>query len=187
MRDAFYAPHELIELGVKAHPTVRLSRKASLYGAERIEIAAHARIDDFCILSAGAGGIRIGRNVHVGAASHLIGAGPIELCDFATVSGRVSIYSSNDDYSGAHMTNPTLPLATRRVDISPVSVGRYAIVGCGAVILPGAHLGEGCAIGALSLVCESVPAWKIAVGQPARIVGDRQRGLLRLAPGPSDG
>ena len=44
---------------------VRVSNRASFYGAEQISIGDGSRIDDFVVLSAGAGGISIGRNVHV--------------------------------------------------------------------------------------------------------------------------
>lgn len=37
---------------------VRLSTRASICGAPRIALGSHVRIDDFCVLSAGMGGIR---------------------------------------------------------------------------------------------------------------------------------
>ena len=57
---------------------LRVSEKASFYGVPRISLGDHTRIDDFCVLSAGSGGIRIGRNVHVAVYTSLIGAGAID-------------------------------------------------------------------------------------------------------------
>ena len=88
---------------------VRVSDRASFHGVSRIRLGDDVRIDDFCVLSAGAGGIHIGSHVHVAVYSCMIGAGRITLGDFANISSRVSIYSSSDDYSGASMTNPTIP------------------------------------------------------------------------------
>jgi galactoside O-acetyltransferase len=68
---------------------LRVSDKASFYGASRIELGDHTRIDDFCVLSAGTGGIQIGRHVHVAVYTSLIGAGRIELGDFCNLSSRV--------------------------------------------------------------------------------------------------
>src|SRR5450830_2108043 len=88
---------------------VQISDKSSFYGIEQINIGSNVCIDDFCVLSAGEGGIFIHNNTHIAVYSSLIGAGKITLSDFCNISSRVSIYASNDDYSGAAMTNPTVP------------------------------------------------------------------------------
>ena len=88
---------------------VKLSDKASYYNCKEIRLGSNVRVDDFCVLSAGIGGIDIGNYIHIAVFSTLIGAGNITLSDFCNISSRVSIYSSNDDYSGASMTNPTVP------------------------------------------------------------------------------
>ncbi len=159
---------------------VKVSDRASFYGASRITLGDEVRIDDFCVLSAGAGGIEIGQHVHVAVYSSLIGAGKITLGDFCNVSSRVSIYSSSDDYSGATMSNPTVADEFKRVHHADVGVGRHVIIGCGSVILPGVTLGEGVAIGALSLVKESCAPFGIYAGNPARRLRERERGLLEL-------
>ncbi len=159
---------------------VLISDRASFYGASRISIGAHSRIDDFCVLSAGAGGIAIGQHVHIAVYSSLIGAGRIQLDDFCNVSSRVSIYSSSDDYSGLSMTNPTVPEQFTGVEHADVVLDRHVIVGAGSVILPGVHLQEGVAIGALSLVKGSCDAFGIYAGNPAKRVKERSRDLLSI-------
>jgi dTDP-4-amino-4,6-dideoxy-D-glucose acyltransferase len=86
-----------------------LSDKASYYNCKNISIGSNTRIDDFSVLSAGDGGIEIGEYVHLAIGTSLIGAGKIFVQDFAGLSSRVSVYSSNDDYSGQFLTNPTVP------------------------------------------------------------------------------
>ena len=159
---------------------VRISDRASFHGASRITLGDDVRIDDFCVFSAGAGGIVIGQHVHVAAFTSLIGAGKITLCDFSNVSSRVSIYSSSDDYSGATMSNPTIPETYKAVQHADVFIGRHVIIGCGSVVLPGVRLEDGVAIGALSLVKESCSAFGIYAGNPARRLRERERGLLDL-------
>ena len=159
---------------------VQISDKASFYGVGRIALGNNVRIDDFCVLSAGAGGISIGQHVHIAVYSSLIGAGKISLSDFCNVSSRVSIYSSSDDYSGATMTNPTVPSEYTGVTHADVFLGRHVIVGSGSVILPGVTLEVGVAVGALSLVTKSCTAFGIYSGNPARRISDRKRDLLEL-------
>jgi len=178
---SFYSRDELESLGL-AHvgSQVLLSRRAVIYNPARISIGSNVRIDDFCLLSAGDGGIEIGDFVHIAVYCSLIGAGRITLQDFSGLSSRVSVYSSNDDYSGAHLTNPTVPAPFTGVSHADVLIGRHAIVGAGAVILPGITLGEGVAVGALSLVTKSCEGFGVYSGVPARRIRSRGQGLLEL-------
>jgi dTDP-4-amino-4,6-dideoxy-D-glucose acyltransferase len=157
-----------------------ISDKASFYGTERITIGDNVRIDDFCVLAAGRGGINIGSYVHIAVGSSLIGAAQIIMCDFSGLSSRVSIYSSSDDYSGATLTNPTVPAEFTGVTHATVNIGKHVIVGSGSVILPGVTLEEGVAIGALSLITRTCDAFGIYTGNPARKISERKRDLLEL-------
>ena len=159
---------------------VQISDRASLYGVSRITLDNDIRIDDFCVISAGVGGIRIGSNVHIAVGASLIGGGTITLCDFVGISSRVSIYSSNDDYSGLYMTGPTLPAQFINVRHADVFVDKHVIVGSGSVILPGVILEEGVAVGALSLVSQKCDAFGIYAGNPLRRIRERKRNLLDL-------
>lgn len=176
-----YSEAELRGLGF-AHVgrDVRLDRSVRLFGIERISIGDHCRIDSFCILSAGAGGIAIGRNVHVAAYCAMVGRGRIELGDFANLSQRCSIFSSSDDYTGAAMTNPTIPEEFTQVTHAPVRLGRHVIMGCGSVVLPGVTIGIGAAMGALTLIRHDVPDFAIMAGNPARQLRERARTMLEL-------
>ena len=54
---SYYLEDELKALGFRSlGEGIRLSRKASVYGAQRISIGSYVRIDDFCVLSA----VRVG-------------------------------------------------------------------------------------------------------------------------------
>lgn len=159
---------------------VQVSQLASFHGVSRIALGDNTRIDDFCVLSAGAGGIAIGRHVHVAVFCSLIGAGRITLGDYSNLSSRVAVYSSSDDYSGTLMTNPTIPGEFTGVRHADVRVGRHVIVGAGSVILPGITLEEGVAVGALSLVNRDCSAFGIYGGQPARRLKERSRQLLEV-------
>lgn len=159
---------------------VRISDKASFYNCSNIEIGSNVRIDDFCVIAAGVGGIEIGSHVHVAVFCSLIGAGTIILKDFSGLSSRVSIYSSTDDYSGETLTNPTVPDEFKKVYSADVILDKHVIVGSGSVLLPGIRLEEGVAIGALSLVTKNCQEFGIYAGRPAKKIKDRKRCLLEL-------
>ena len=176
---SYYSQEELAALGLKAcGQDVRISRKASLYGVERIRLGEHVRIDDFCLLS---GSIELGSYVHLAAGSLLFaGEAGIRIGDYSTLSSRCAVYALSDDYSGAHMTNPTVPEAYTGVRQAPVELGRHVIVGSGSTILPGVTVAEGCAVGAMSLLSRSTEPWGVYYGVPARRQGERSRELLAL-------
>jgi galactoside O-acetyltransferase len=159
---------------------VSISDRASFYNCAGISIGNNVRIDDFCVFSAGVGGIYIGDHVHVGVFSLLIGAGRITLSDFCNISSRVSIYSSTDDHSGATMTNPTVPAEFTGVKHAEVFLGKHVLVFGGCVILPGVRLEEGAVVGALSLIKINCEAFGIYAGNPARRIKERKRDLLDL-------
>ncbi len=159
---------------------VRLSDRASFYNPARISLGNNVRIDDFCVISAGSGGISIGNHIHIAVFSSLIGAGKITLCDFCNISSRVSIYSSNDDYSGSAMTNPVVPTQYTNVTHADVFLNKHVIIGCGSIILPGVTLGEGASIGAQSLVKGDCEAFCVYAGNPLRKIRARKRDLLEL-------
>lgn len=178
---SYYREEELQSFGFRSlGEGILLSRKASVYGAKNISIGSQVRIDDFCVLSAGEGGIFLGNYIHLGVYSSIIGGGPVTLEDFVNISSRVSIYSSNDDYSGAAMTNPMVPSAYTNIQSAAVRLCRHAIVGSGSVILPGVTIGEGVAIGALSLVNQDCLPFGIYAGVPARRTKERKTDLLEL-------
>lgn len=174
-------PQQIQAMGFTAvGSNVQISDKASFYGVSRISLGSNVRIDDFCVLSAGVGGIQIGNHIHIAIYTALIGAGSIKIEDFCNLSSRVSIYSSSDDYSGASLTNPTVPDTFKQVQHAPVHLSKHVIVGSGSVILPGITLEEGVAVGALSLVTKNCTAFGIYAGNPARRIKERKHDLLEL-------
>jgi dTDP-4-amino-4,6-dideoxy-D-glucose acyltransferase len=178
---SFYTEKELNEIGFRyIGKGVKISRKASIYNPERISVDDFSRIDDFCVLSAGENGIQIGKFVHIAVFCSIIGNGKITLSDFSGISSRVSIYSSNDDYSGAYLTNPTVAEEYKNVTSGPVFLGKHVIVGAGSIILPNVHLEEGVSIASLSLVNKNCKSFKIYGGIPIKIIKNRDTNLLEL-------
>lgn len=165
---------------LKVGDCVQISDCASIYNAKNISIGNNVRIDDFCVLSAGVGGIEIGDFIHLSIGVSLIGGGKITLSNFVALSSRVSVYSSNDDYSGEFMTNPTVPSKFTNVMIGDVFIGKHVIVGSGSVVLPNVTIAQGAAIGSLSLVNKDCEAFGIYVGSPAKFVKKRSDNLLNL-------
>lgn len=178
---SFLNKKELNDLGFKSlGENVLISDKCSIYNAKNISIGDNTRIDDFAILSAGEGGIEIGKYVHIACFATIIGKGKVIMKDYSGLSSKVSIYSSSDNYNGEFMTNPCLPENLTNTIHKDVTIGKHVVVGSGSVVLPGVILDDGCAVGAMSLVNKSVEGQFIIAGVPAKPIKPRKLNIFEL-------
>ena len=173
--------NQIADLGLAAvGEEVQISDRCSIYGASAISIGSHVRIDDFAIITARAPVI-IGSYVHISAFAFISGQFGIDIGDFCNVGIRVTLLSTNDDFSGEWLPGAVIPLELRSPTGAPVVFDRHVTVGSHTVVLPGVRLAEGVAVGALSLVKSSLPDWGIYAGIPARRLRERKRNAETLS------
>ena len=176
-----YSTEELSALLGNVGNEVRIHKSVVFFNPSQIFIGSNVRIDAFCILSASLKGIHIQDNIHIGASTHLFGSGgSITLESFSNISSRVSLFTASDDYSEGYLTNPTIPIEYKKVQIGDIVVRKHGIVGCGSVVMPGIEISLGGSVGALSFVNKDVVEFTIVAGTPTRKVGERNRQLLEL-------
>lgn len=176
MKTSFYTKKELNSLGLKSiGENVFISRFARFYNTDNVEIGNNVRIDDFCILS---GNIKLGNYIHISAYTALYGKFGIEMDDYSGLSPRCTIFSATDDFSGNHLIGPMVDSKFIKIIGSKILIGKYSQLGSNCVVLPGVRVGEGVAVGAMSLVIKDLEPWKIYKGIPAIYFKDRNRKLL---------
>jgi acetyltransferase-like isoleucine patch superfamily enzyme len=156
-----------------------ISRNCTIIGLENIVLGDCVRIDGFTTIVAQRGPLRIGSHVHICSGCVLGARAGIDIGDFSSLSHGVRVLSAVDDYSGTHMTNSTLPSRFVSVVAAAITIGRHVPIGSGSIILPGIVIGEGAAVGAMSLVDRSLAEWTIHGGNPVRVLRARARTLLR--------
>lgn len=176
---AFLSEQAMRDMGFKSlGRDVKISDRAAIYNPEKIEIGDYSRIDDFCVLS---GKVSIGRNVHIAVFCNVAGGDlGVTLEDFSGLAYGCQVFSQSDDYSGATLTNPTVPERFKRVFRAPVHIKRHVIVGTNSIVLPGVTVEEGASIGAMSMVTKTTEPWFIYFGIPAKKLKPRKKGLLLL-------
>jgi acetyltransferase-like isoleucine patch superfamily enzyme len=141
---------------------------------ELISVGSHVIVDDFVFLDGGQG-LEIGSHVHIASFVSVVGGGRATLADFAGLATGSRVVTGTDHFDGSGLTGPTIPEPWRAVERGQVTVGRHAVVGANAVLLPGVNVGEGAIVGAGSVATRDVPPWTIAVGAPARPIKERPR------------
>lgn len=177
--NSFLSPAELRKLPFKSiGHHVLISRKASFYNMKDISIGNHVRIDDFSILS---GKISLGSYIHISAQCALYGTCGILMDNFSGLSPGSKVFSVTDDFSGNYMIGPMIPEKYTNVSGGKVIICKYVQIGSGSIILPNLTVGEGIAIGALSLVNKSLDPWGIYAGIPVKRIKNREKSLIKLA------
>lgn len=105
--------------------------------------------------------IKIGKNVFINACCRFQDQGGIEIGDGSLIGHNTTIATLNHDFNPAKRQNLTP---------RPVKIGKNVWIGSDCTILPGVEIGDGAIIGAGSVVTKSIPAYTIAVGNPARVM-----------------
>jgi acetyltransferase-like isoleucine patch superfamily enzyme len=146
----------------------------ALYGEPYIRIGADVIVGPYCTLSAGVMPghvpdqdpvVTIGDAVLIGRGSGVVGHRSVTIGDGVFTGHHVYVTDANHGYADVHETIGRQFAAPR-----PVVVGAGSWLGHGSIVLPGARIGEHVAIGAGAVVTGEIPAYSVAVGNPARVV-----------------
>ena len=159
---------------------VLIARNAVLVGTDHMFLKSNIRIDSFSILIASNGSLNIGNYVHISAGSYLACSGGVVLQDFVNISAHVKIFSASDDFSGTALVGPCVPELYRKIEIGEVCLEKHALIGAGTTIFPGVTIGTSAAVGAMSLVTQSLEPFNLYAGIPARLVSSRSRNHIEL-------
>lgn len=110
----------------------------------------------------------IGNNSGVGANS-IIGRETI-IGNNVMMGPECIIYTRNHAFS-----RTDIPMNQQGMqDFKPVTIGSDVWIGSRVTILPGVKVGDGCVIGASSVVTKDVPNYAVVGGNPARILKFRK-------------
>jgi acetyltransferase-like isoleucine patch superfamily enzyme len=148
----------------------------NIMGPENVYLGNNIHIDERCSLVSVSGYIRISDYVHVALNGYLQGKEGIDIGEYSTVSGSCMLYSATNYYKnekGELMSSSAMaPLYMQCVKRNKIWIGSYSFVGAGTIIIPNGGLGDHSVAGSNSVVNEYIDDYKIAVGSPARVIGD---------------
>ncbi|CAG8256350.1 unnamed protein product [Penicillium salamii] len=98
-----------------------------------------------------------------------------------SIGSRTLIGPNVSFFSGTHPTDPDLRNGTNGPEMGkPITIGSDCWIGGNATILPGVTIGDGCTVGAASMVTKDVPAYHVVAGNPARILRKVERTFKAL-------
>jgi acetyltransferase-like isoleucine patch superfamily enzyme len=146
----------------------------NMYGERWISIGDDTMIATHVTLSAGMVPgqqmmtdpvVIIGDRCLIGRGSAIVGHYRIDIGDDVYTGMNVYITDQNHGYEDI-----SAPIGTQDPQDDPVVVGSGSWIGSGAVVLPGAQLGEHCVVAANSVVRGEFPPYSVVAGVPAKLV-----------------
>jgi carbonic anhydrase/acetyltransferase-like protein (isoleucine patch superfamily) len=117
------------------------------------------------------GNVRIGRDVYVGPGAAIRGDwGGIEIEDGCNVQENCTVHM----FPGVTVVLERSAHVGHGAIVHGARIGENALIGMNAVVMDNAVVGAGCIVGALCFVPSGmqIPARKVVVGNPAKIVKD---------------
>lgn len=113
-----------------------------------------------------------GSNVQLNDYVHIVAMDSVKIGNNVLMASHIFISdNSHGSYKGdENDTNPHIPPIQREYLTAPISIGDNTWIGEGVIIMPGVTIGEGCVIGAHSVVSKSIPDFSIAIGSPAKVI-----------------
>ncbi len=90
-----------------------------------------------------------------------------------TIGNRTIIGPYTMIHTANHEMDTDRPIPEQGWNLGPVVIGEDCWIGMGVCILPGVTLGDGCVVGAGSVVTRDIEPYAIAVGNPATSIKSR--------------
>ncbi|MCG8424344.1 MAG: transferase [Proteobacteria bacterium] len=143
---------------------------ALIFHPENVEIGSDVYVGHYAILKGYyRNRLRIGDGSWIGQHAFLHAAGGL------TIGRRVGIGPSVNIITSKHQlpADPCVSIMDGAIEMAEVVLEDGCDVGVSAVVLPGVCIGAGAQVGAGAVVTHDVPARAIAVGVPARVIGQR--------------
>lgn len=160
-------------VGIKNPELLTLGESVLLGDYVRIKgdvcIKRYSAIRSYVFLDARVGKIVIGENCRINDYCVFYGMGGVEIGNDVNIATHTVIVSANHNF---HETDRAI--SCQGTTLLPVRIADDVWIGTNVSILGGIEIGQGCVIGAGSVVSCSIPPFSVAVGVPARVIKSRR-------------
>jgi acetyltransferase-like isoleucine patch superfamily enzyme len=137
---------------------------------DRVTIGSYAIIRPSNIYGGDIGdGLTIGNDSNIGPYSYIGCSGQITIGNNVMISPRVGMYAENHNF-----TSIEIPMKQQGVTRKGITIKDDCWIASNTIILAGVTIGEGCVVGAGSVVTKDVPPFSVVVGNPAIVVKSRK-------------
>ena len=152
---------------------VRISDLALISRPELVEMGSHIAIDMWTYISTN---LIMGNYIHIAPSVTILGGANalLKMGNFTNIGSGGRIVCATDDFEQG-LISPVIPVEHRTIINEPIIFEDYATLGVNCTVLPGVTLGEGCIVGANSVVTKNTKPWMIYAGSPAKPIKPRKK------------
>lgn len=161
---------------IKLGSSVTISNYAEIdaLSIKGVSLGDNVKIGDYTIIRCTGSlkkigqGFKMGNNCGTGDFCFFGAAGGIDIGNNVIMGQNVRFHSENHNFD-----RTDIPIKEQGVTNIGIIVGDDCWIGSGVVFLDGVKVGNGCVIGANTLVNKDIPEYSIAVGNPVKVVKNR--------------
>lgn len=143
--------------------TIRRRTRMDVLPWNVFELGSQSTVEDFSTINNGVGAVRIGNRTRIGLGNTIIG--PVTIGDDVRLAQNIVLSGLNHNYEDI-----SLPIHAQGVSTAPIVVEEETWIGANTVVVAGVTIGKHCIIAGGSVVTKDIPAYSVAVGNPARVV-----------------
>lgn len=142
---------------------IKFYARLDLFPFNDFSIGENSIIEDFAVINNGVGAVLIGNNVGIGLSNVIIG--PVTLGNYVMLAQNIVISGLNHGFEDV-----TLPPRLQKVKTKQIIINDNVWIGANSSITAGVTIGKNAIIGAGSVVTKDIPAYCVAVGNPAKVI-----------------
>lgn len=147
---------------------VRWKTRMDLLPFNQFVLGEKSIIEDFATVNNGVGDVYIGKQTIIGMGCVVIG--PVSIGDNVMFAQNIVVSGLNHGYEDVN-----IPPAFQKVNVKQITIADDVWIGANCVITAGVNIGKHSVIGGGSVVTKDVPAYSIAVGNPAKLIKSYNR------------
>lgn len=143
--------------------TIRWNTRMDVLPFNQFQLGNNSTIEDFSTINNGVGDVIIGNNSLIGMGNTIIG--PIQIGNNVIFAQNIVASALNHEYR-----DPDQPIQAQPILKAPIIVEDDCWIAANAVITAGVKIGKHCVVAAGAVVTKDIPAYSIAVGNPAKVI-----------------
>jgi acetyltransferase-like isoleucine patch superfamily enzyme len=127
------------------------------------QLGKESTIEDFSAINNGVGAVIIGDRTKIGLSNTIIG--PVTIGNDIRLAQNITLSGLNHNYEDVEIA-----IHEQGVSTAEIVVEDETWIGANVVVLAGVKIGKHAIIAAGSVVTKNIPAYSVAVGNPARVL-----------------
>lgn len=142
---------------------VRRRTRMDVFPFNDFRLGMKSVIEDFSTINNGVGDVLIGERTIVGLGNTIIG--PVQIGNDVMLAQNIVVSGMNHGYEDI-----SLPPSRQKDICKQIVISDNVWIGANSVITIGVQIGKHSIIGAGSVVTKDIPAFSVAVGNPAKVI-----------------